>query len=848
MTAQAGLALVRPKLPNEYNQRVVEQTTQAIERDLQNKYDRRSHLYLPPGKELVITSDTSSAQYGFGIDANGFLRARDMATGVDGQFVINWQSVDGLSQQLVNLETAYEAADGTITNAYIAADAVVTANAAGARAALQTTLETSFAAADTVLEGNLQADIDTRATIVQLTAVESSVNGSIATVSSDLAAETSSRVSGDNSLQADIDTRATNSRVDTVESTLTGSISATSQNLTAETALRVSGDAGLQIDIDTRATNTRVDSVETTLSGSISATATNLTAETSARVSGDAANLAAINVNASDIADNAVDILNRATLSQLTAAETTAASATAAVATSLSAESSARQNADSSLQNDINTRATNTRVDTVETNAASATSSSETTLRSEFQAADSTEASLRASGDSSLQSQVDDRVTTATFNSEVSALTAADTAETTARQTLEARASKALINLFPSQYQVFLKDDYDAGRFSLNVSSASYFSTTVGAATHPSADSVRYAYNVSAGTAAFFNIRPASSAFSDTNLRLIEGARYCFKMRYLLQASQNVSGIRIKVVGVNSTTLYAASSVAVTKGAWTEASIFFDGPAGCEACSFQVVFDRSSTAVQDSIYLNQFQLTEVEAGSTTDPGWASPSNRDAADNTAEVEELKQALATGSSSFARLQLRVNTSSNAAVFEAYAGEGDGVWNGSHITFTANEFRFNGDVIVNGTITADQIAVGSVTVSDVFQSAASTSLTSGSFVDVATLDFTSIGIGVELRSTCDVLVGSFAPGSPSQDIEWQILRGSTVLKSGTVKGASEVTSPGGVVYTTVRGTIIADFNDIPSSGDYTYKLQIKVTNGGGTPTQTASNRYLSAREFKR
>ena len=76
----------------------------------------------------------------------------------------------------------------------------------------------------------------------------------------------------------------------------------------------------------------------------------------------------------------------------------------------------------------------------------------------------------------------------------------------------------------------------------------------------------------------------------------------------------------------------------------------------------------------------------------------------------------------------------------------------------------------------------------------------------------------------------------------------RGTTVLKSGSTNGAIETTTPGGLTYNTVRGTVVVDYNDLPSSGTYNYNLRIQVTNGGGTPTQSATNRFISAREFKR
>jgi len=57
---------------------------------------------------------------------------------------------------------------------------------------------------------------------------------------------------------------------------------------------------------------------------------------------------------------------------------------------------------------------------------------------------------------------------------------------------------------------------------------------------------------------------------------------------------------------------------------------------------------------------------------------------------ATVNFLREAMATGSSSIARLLLGVNTTTNVATIEAVAQEGAGVWNGSAITLQADLIR--------------------------------------------------------------------------------------------------------------------------------------------------------------
>lgn len=143
----------RPRLTDEYDKAIVERSLQSVEQDLVNKFDRRTDLILEAGKSLVISSDASAARFALGINASGLLAVTDYATGVVGDFVIDWQDVSGLSQQLANLQSAYETADGSLTSAYISADAVVAANADAANATLSATL--------TAADDALQANIDT---------------------------------------------------------------------------------------------------------------------------------------------------------------------------------------------------------------------------------------------------------------------------------------------------------------------------------------------------------------------------------------------------------------------------------------------------------------------------------------------------------------------------------------------------------------------------------------------------------------------------------------------------------------------------------------------------------------
>lgn len=180
-------------------------------------------------------------------------------------------------------------------------------------------------------------------------------------------------------------------------------------------------------------------------------------------------------------------------------------------------------------------------------------------------------------------------------------------------------------------------------------------------------------------------------------------------------------------------------------------------------------------------------------------------------------------------------------------AFVSLADGTTEPSSIILDADKITLDGDVFVTGSITGpDMFSLNALSNTQITQSASSTALTSGAWVTVASLSFTSEGIGVKLRGSCDVEVAGFEPGGPSQNIDWRLRRGSTVLKSGTVVGQNVRTTPGGVGYNTVTGQVVADYNDLPSAGAYTYTLQVYVSNGSAsTPTQGASNRYLEAEE---
>ena len=128
MTDAVVVQIPRPKTPQNYDRGTTEQAYQSIEQALQNKHDRRGHLYLEPGKELILTSDNSSSQFGIGLDAAGYIRVRDMSDGSIGTFSVAWAQVDGAAQEIADLQAYVDAADSTLTGSVGVNAAAIAAN------------------------------------------------------------------------------------------------------------------------------------------------------------------------------------------------------------------------------------------------------------------------------------------------------------------------------------------------------------------------------------------------------------------------------------------------------------------------------------------------------------------------------------------------------------------------------------------------------------------------------------------------------------------------------------------------------------------------------------------------
>lgn len=110
-----------------YSQENERRSRAGFSRELEQKHDKRSDLRVGQGFDLVLTSP-GFIDYAIGFDDNGLLTVTNYDTGVSGTFVIDWQDVQGLEQELLDLQSSFEAAD-TILQAGITSNAgLITTN------------------------------------------------------------------------------------------------------------------------------------------------------------------------------------------------------------------------------------------------------------------------------------------------------------------------------------------------------------------------------------------------------------------------------------------------------------------------------------------------------------------------------------------------------------------------------------------------------------------------------------------------------------------------------------------------------------------------------------------------
>jgi hypothetical protein len=156
--------------------------------------------------------------------------------------------------------------------------------------------------------------------------------------------------------------------------------------------------------------------------------------------------------------------------------------------------------------------------------------------------------------------------------------------------------------------------------------------------------------------------------------------------------------------------------------------------------------------------------------------------------------------------------------------------------------------GGADVTGDNQAADVVPGAVTNRQVSQTSGAITLTESTWVTVASFSFTSVGIGVELQAFANINVFQQA-GLPT--VVWRLVRNAgsdTAIKTGVIEYGRS--SSGGGGFTEYYRAAAMAHNDLPSSGTYTYKFQIKIEGNGETyfATQTATERTLMAVEYKR
>lgn len=164
----------------------------------------------------------------------------------------------------------------------------------------------------------------------------------------------------------------------------------------------------------------------------------------------------------------------------------------------------------------------------------------------------------------------------------------------------------------------------------------------------------------------------------------IRAAGHRLKGAILSVVFWNASG---SVIGVEQfsnydPTYFAFGAVGAARESFALISGLATAPAGAVTADIIVWFVTKGAADTPDVpygWWTEPMLSRVEPSFSGTIPWSR--------QAASVTSLREALATGSSSIARLLLGVNTTTNVATIEAVAAEGEGVWNGSAITLQAN-----------------------------------------------------------------------------------------------------------------------------------------------------------------
>jgi hypothetical protein len=293
----------------------------------------------------------------------------------------------------------------------------------------------------------------------------------------------------------------------------------------------------------------------------------------------------------------------------------------------------------------------------------------------------------------------------ATADSNTQLISNETAARASALDSLEAqyRSEMARHNLIPGPYRIMTEAAWMADPKMVRLYNASLYGTgiqnpwtsTDALKFDSTAGDARLAFTPDLGTD-FFN-RP-----DRLGVVMEAGRSYAGKIDVQINATH--TNVALFARGNDDGGLYTIVSGTPNGGVQTLNGIFT--PTVTQKYSFELRVLSPSGQINNWIY--RMQVTRLFPGEIAyDVPWID----DEADTTSEaaVKVLKDALATGSASQARLFMGVNTSNNEAFLEAYAGEGDGVWNGSKIKLKADFFEFDGTAVFNqGALSAAGTAV--------------------------------------------------------------------------------------------------------------------------------------------
>jgi|GEM_PF-6802522 len=441
------------------------------------------------------------------------------------------------------------------------------------------------------------------------------------------------------------------------------------------------------------------------------------------------------------------------------------------------------------------------------------------TVSNEVEAARDGEASLSAKITDIDQAIVDEAGVRATADSAVLATT---------------RSESQRPNLVPAHQQMILggqtpdltsRLDIFSGSF-VTTGNAHAFLSGTDPATGTSFAPLRYDRTGSGSVA----IRPKRDQGSD--FMYLEPGRYAYKVA--VTGFTSIDSYKFQIRDSSTSIIYDSGDVARTVIGFEVVEGYFDiesADGGPFIWQFYGTFNATGFGL-----LHRLQVTRIPDGTTDAGDWSG-----SMDSVTALTNILQDAFIGSDGLPVATIRlVAAASGSDPAEIELLSSDGV---SSVVITGDTF-IDGDLMVSGSIVTDGLASNAVTNSQVSQTVGSISLSNDTWTTVASFSFTSVGIGVELRGTCTIN-NTASIGSSLGTHEWRLRRDSTTLKSG--EGTLASTDDGFVQYRTSH--IVADYNDIPSAGTYTYTLQVKIgTTTGAVNSRTVTNRYLSAREFKR